>query len=87
MKSPIQLASQDKGLHFRKTLSLPAMLKRVRGHFTTIRDSVITSAYSLTDVLMSGLAIFGLKYSSLLKFDEKRVLDGRGAQVTGPSTI
>jgi len=59
-------------LRFRKTLSIPGMLKQVRSVFGKIVDTCKGSEYALLDVLMSGLAIFWLKYPSLLKFDEKR---------------
>jgi len=59
-------------LRFRKTLSLPGMLKQVRSAFGKIADTCKGTGYSLSDVMMSGLAIFGLKYASLLQFDEKR---------------
>jgi hypothetical protein len=48
------------------------MLKQVRSAFGKIVDSCKGPDYALIDVLMSGLAIFWLKYPSLLKFDEKR---------------
>ena len=48
------------------------MLKRVRSAFGKIVDTCKGADYALSDVLMSGLAIFGLKYASLLQFDEKR---------------
>jgi len=59
-------------LNFRKTLSMPALLKKVRDCFSHIKDARATYRYSLTDILMSGLAIFSLKYASLLEFDHKR---------------
>ena len=59
-------------LRFRKTLSLPGMLQQVRNAFGKIIDTCKGSEYALIDVLMSGLAIFWLKYSALLKFDENR---------------
>ena len=59
-----------KTLKFRKTLSIPALLKKVRKTFEGIKDSYkAIPEYSLPDVLMSGLAIFSLKYPSLLAFD------------------
>jgi len=48
-------------LHFRKTLSVPALLKKVRHHFSKIKEFRTTSRYSLVDILMSELAIFLLK--------------------------
>lgn len=54
----------------RKHLFLPGLLSRTRSTFKKIKDDVKSrSAISLTDCLMSGMAMFGLKYPSLLKFD------------------
>jgi hypothetical protein len=56
-----------------KHVSAPALLDRVRRSFERIPDPRrYGQQFSLPDVLMSGLAIFGLKYPSLLKFDEQR---------------
>ena len=59
---------------FRKHLSAPGMLKAIRMKFEDIPDPRIQkmSTISLADSLMSGLAIFGLKYPSLLQFDKDR---------------
>lgn len=55
----------------RKQLSAPGLLKTIRGEFDRIGDHRSSRrAISLSDALMSGLAMFGLKYPSLLKFDE-----------------
>lgn len=55
----------------RKHLSMPGLLARARSQFQKIKDPLSGKThYSLVDCLMSGLALFGLKYSSLLKFDE-----------------
>ena len=62
-----------KSLVFRKTLSIPGLLKIVRDSFSKIPDHRSKkSTYSLPDVLMSGLAVFGFKCPSLLDFNEKR---------------
>lgn len=62
-----------KNLNFRKMLSVPALLKGVRQSFTTINDfRKGKTDYSLPDILMSGLAVFGLKYPSLLQFNDDR---------------
>ena len=53
----------------RKTLSAPGLLREVRTGFDRIEDAVAGRGLNLTDCLMSGLAIFGLKYASLLQFD------------------
>ena len=59
---------------FRKTLSAPGLLREVRASFERIEDTVAGRGLNLTDCLMSGLAIFGLKYASLLQFER----DARG---------
>ena len=57
------------GTSFRKTLSKPGLLKKVRASFERIDDGVSGRKFRLADYLMSGLAIFSLKYGSLLQFD------------------
>ena len=58
-------------LKFSKTLSAPGLLKKVRTIFEQLTDHRTGQlAYTLTDVLISALAMFGLKYSSLLQFDQ-----------------
>jgi len=62
-------------LNFRKHLSLPALLDTIRETFNLIPDhrpEKKKNKISITDALMSGLAVFGLKYSSLLRFDEDK---------------
>ena len=59
---------------FRKALSAPGLLNEVRACFSRIEDGVVSRGLTLTDCLMSGLAIFGMKYPSLLQFDH----DARG---------
>lgn len=57
----------------RRHLSAPGLLKTIRQSFSTIPDHRREgSPIALTDALMAGLAVFGLKYPSLLKFDEAR---------------
>ena len=57
----------------RQQLSAPGLLKTVRQTFDEIFDPRPgRSEISLTDALMSGLAVFGLKYPSLLQIDEGR---------------
>jgi len=59
-------------LNFRKVLSIPALLEQVRAIFMEIPDyRENESKYPLSDVLMAGLAMFSLKDSSLLEFDQK----------------
>lgn len=57
---------------FRKALCAPALLSEVRASFDRIESPVVNRGLNLTDCLMSGLAIFGLKYPSLLQFDQGR---------------
>lgn len=55
----------------RKHLSIPGLLNRARSHYKKIVDPLEgRTQFSLPDCLMSGLALFGLKYPSLLQFDE-----------------
>jgi hypothetical protein len=53
----------------RKTLSAPGLLRVVRKSFDEIEDPMSGRRFSLSECLMSGLAVFGLKYPSLLQFD------------------
>ncbi|EDN69129.1 conserved hypothetical protein [Beggiatoa sp. PS] len=59
---------------FRKKLSMPGLLGEVKSHFEKISNPIVKRKGSipLSDCLMSGLAIFGLKYPSLLQFDEDK---------------
>ena len=60
---------------FKKIFSLPTLLKCVKEQFDKIiepKSKVISPDISFSDVIMSGLAVFTLKYSSLLKFDNDR---------------
>ena len=59
---------------FRKDLSMPGMLAEVRRCFERIEDRVPGRGLNLADCLMSGLAVFALKYPSLLRFEQ----DARG---------
>ena len=62
----------------RKTLSAPGLLRVVRACFDEVNDPVSGRRFSLSDCLMSGLAVFGLKYPSLLQFDrDARTDEGR----------
>ncbi len=62
---------------FRKTLSVPGLLRVVRGHFDRIEDPIVSRGLALTDCLMSGLAVFALKYPSLLSFEQDARDEGR----------
>lgn len=60
---------------FKKHLSAPGLLQNVYNSFKKIPDTrefSTSGAIPLTSHLMSGLAVFGLKCSSLLEFDRKR---------------
>lgn len=55
-------------------LSAPGLLQSVKHSFSFIKDPREARArkFDLTDCLMSGLAIFGMKYASLLQFEESQ---------------
>jgi hypothetical protein len=60
---------------FRKYLSAPGLLSIVHRQFLKVpdpREFTKNVTISITDHLMSGLAVFGLKYPSLLQYDRKR---------------
>ena len=59
---------------FRKELGLPGLLAGTRQLFEAIPDKAGNNQIALADHLMSALAMFGLKYPSLLRFD----IDSRG---------
>src|SRR4051812_39570878 len=55
----------------KKHVSMPSLLERSRKQFSKVPDEVNSrSRISLVDCLMSGLAIFSLKFPSLLQFEE-----------------
>ena len=56
-------------LRLRGTLSAPGLLRVVRACFDEVEAPVPGRRFSLSECLMSGLAVFGLKYPSLLRFD------------------
>lgn len=58
----------------RRPLSIPILISRVRCQFQSIADhrQARKVEIPLIDALMSGLAIFSLKFPSLLKFEEQR---------------
>ena len=64
--------STEQKLAFREQLSLPGMLKNAGAIFKKIKDPLQTNRprTSLKDCLTAGLAMFLLKYPSLLSFDE-----------------
>ena len=60
---------------FRKYLSAPGLISIIYKQFSKIpdpREFTKNVSISITDHLMSGLAIFGLKCPSLLDYDKKR---------------
>ena len=70
------------GLHSteKKQLSAKGMLQKVRSVFEQVSAPLrsprgVKAQISLPDCLMSGLAVFGLKFPSLLQFDESQESD------------
>jgi len=62
----------------RKSLCADSLISTIYQHFQKIPDprDQSKSSISFTDVLMSGLAVFGLKFPSLLQYDQNRkILD------------
>lgn len=55
---------------FKKHLSIPGILHSLRKSFAQVTDNKPASDYSVVDCLMCGMAIFGMKYPSLLKFED-----------------
>jgi len=53
---------------FRQDVSIPGLLRKARSYFEKIPDKAGCDI-PLADHLMSGLALYGLKYPSLLQFD------------------
>ena len=54
----------------RKDLNTSSLVELLGVEFDKIKDELKNSKFSITDCLKSGLAIFGLKVSSLLQFDD-----------------
>jgi len=72
---------------FHKTLSIPVLLKNVRNQFDKIalknsKKGIKVPIIPLTDVLLSGLAVFNFKFPSLLQFDKQRNKDKIKANLT-----
>lgn len=63
----------------RKSLCADSLVSIIYRHFQKIPDPMnlqSKASISFTDVLMSGLAVFGLKFPSLLQYDQNRkILD------------
>ena len=60
---------------FRKHLSVPGLINTIYKEFSKIPDEASFNrqpSISLTDHLMSGLAVFGLKCPSLLDFERQK---------------
>ena len=55
---------------FRKDLSMPEMLLAMRKCFSRVPDPITSRGFTLSDCLMTGLAVFSLKIPSLLKLEE-----------------
>jgi hypothetical protein len=51
-------------------LSAPGLLNTVRRCFDSIKDTKASRAFPMVHCLMSGLAVFALKYPSLPQFDQ-----------------
>ena len=57
---------------FKKHVSIPGLLKKTKESFEKLGDKKSRTKISLSDCLQCGLAIFGLKFASLLQFDQGR---------------
>ena len=60
---------------FRQSLSIPGLLKNSHILFEQVPDNPSRCSIPLAGQLMSSLAIFSLKYPSLLQFDQDRTDD------------
>ena len=56
---------------FRRHLSVPVMLAAVHACFQCVPDPLRTRSISLSDCLMSELAVFSFKVPSLSQFDTR----------------
>ena len=71
-----QEGKKQKGkIGIRKHLNADAMLKRLHKDFSDVSDCREDPEVIIADALMSGFALFSLKYPSLLAFDERRKID------------
>lgn len=65
-----------KKIKSRQHLSADKLIKKLRSYFLTIKDHrKNTPKIKLADALMSGFALFSLKYASLMAFDERKNID------------
>ncbi len=65
------MMAAPKRLRFRRTLSMPGLLKVIRARFERIPDPVRHRKSPLVDHLMAGMAIFFFKFPSMLAFDRR----------------
>jgi len=73
VKAKTKTIARDKEITLRKHLNADALFHNMRKGFANIEDTRTGNGkHSLTDALMSGFAMFSLKDSSLLEFDERR---------------
>jgi hypothetical protein len=67
---------QNEDLKLRKHLNADALIRGLHRNFSKVNDARQGDIkISMSDALMSGFAIFSLKYPSLLTFDESRSTD------------
>ena len=62
-------------INIRKNLCADSLISTIYNHFKRIpdpREFNTKSSILFTDILMSGLAIFSLKFPSLLQYDQNR---------------
>ena len=60
----------------RRSLDMDKLLGMARSHFHSLRDHQASNTqHRLSDVLMSGLAMFSLKYPSLLDFEQQTLAE------------
>ena len=63
---------------FRKTLSAPGLIKKLRDVFLQVQDKRVKKVtYSMPDTLMACFAMFNLKYPAMLCFDTEASADPR----------
>ncbi|WP_286019340.1 hypothetical protein, partial [Candidatus Venteria ishoeyi] len=70
-KLPAPPARED--LIFHRSLSIESLLKIIKNEVVKIPEYRVGSLeYPMPDVVMSGFAMFALKYPSLLQFDKNK---------------
>ncbi len=61
----------------RESVTMDGELEKIHKMFKNIPDNRASNVvHKLNDIMMSGLAMFSLKYSSLLDFDQQTALEG-----------